>query len=84
MRRFQTEVIEGGSNGRIRAPSMFETNGQRVHGFTARSGSRGSGAGTVTASQSGSRLGAWGGRGSAARGGCRARGVCRSDACKGT
>jgi hypothetical protein len=83
MRRFQTEVMEGGSNERIHAPSMFETNGRRVHGFTARSGSLGSGAGTVAASQSGSRLGAWGGRGSAARGGCRARGVGRSDARRG-
>jgi hypothetical protein len=32
MRWFQTRVMEGGSNGRVHAPSMFETNG--VHGAT--------------------------------------------------
>jgi hypothetical protein len=28
--------MEGGSNERVHAPSMFETNGRRVHGVTAR------------------------------------------------
>jgi hypothetical protein len=67
MRRFQTEVMEGGSNGRIHAPSMFETNGRRVHGVTARSGSRGSGAGNARASDVAQRAGALGPRARRAR-----------------
>jgi hypothetical protein len=61
-RQFQTEVMEGGSSGRIHAPSMFETNGRRVHGVTARSGSRGSGAGNARASDVAQGAGAHGGK----------------------
>jgi hypothetical protein len=61
-RLFQTEVMEGGSNGRIHAPSMFETNGRRVHGVTARSGSRGSGARNARASDIAQGAGAHGGK----------------------